>query len=356
MVSRSEFCWETKWVFLDFAFQAGDALLLGLVGLGDFGEFGFEGCDGGGLGLAGLGLKAGFFRGEVFEHGPEAFGLLAAGFELVGADRAGARTFAAEAGALAVEFAFEFGLPETEFGLEFGVLRGKFVRLLVDDGEAVAEGRGAFVDGGLEFGLLRGGETGDGGFRVGIFLEDEFGLEGLIPAFALFGELIFDVDHLGADFVFFNLESGAGGFDFRRAIRFDNRGDGVPEEQQDQRMSDGDAHQHGHHDAQGKLGEFAEHREVWPVAGDQRAVDRQDDEGPHGGDGINDPRIVGEGGQRVGAGDERKDAGHQHGGPEGHIFPLFPSRALFEGFGAGAGEPEEDALEGGHERRWMVRG
>ena len=55
---------------------------------------------------------------------------------MVGADRAGARALALDAGALAVELAFELGLPESEFGLELGILRREFGGLFVDDAKA----------------------------------------------------------------------------------------------------------------------------------------------------------------------------------------------------------------------------
>jgi len=52
----------------------------------------------------------------------------------------------------------------------------------------------------------------------------------------------------------------------------------------------------------------------------------------------------------VDAGDEREGAWDEHGGPEGHVFPLLPFRALLEGFRASSGEPEERAFDGVHGR------
>ncbi len=85
-------------------------------------------------------MKAGFLGAEVLEQRADALGFGAARFELVGADRAGARTFADESGALAVQLALEFALPEAEFGLELGVGRRKLVGLGLDDFEPVAVG------------------------------------------------------------------------------------------------------------------------------------------------------------------------------------------------------------------------
>jgi hypothetical protein len=168
MVSRRAFCWVTNWPAWSSstAFEPGDALGLGLVGaLAISASLGFKQGDGRGLGLAGLGLEGGFFGGEVFEQAAEAFRFLAAGFELVGADRAGARALADEAGALAVEFALELGLPEAQLGLEFGVLRGEFGDWVSMTARRSRNGAVPSFDGGLEFGLLLGGEAGDGGRR-----------------------------------------------------------------------------------------------------------------------------------------------------------------------------------------------
>ena len=147
-----------------------------------------------------------------------------------------------------------------------------------------------------------------------------------------------------AELVLSRFEAAADLLDLGGAVGLDDRGDRVAEEQQDQRVGDGDAHQDGDDEAERELAELAEEREVGPVGGEQGAVDGEDDEGPDAGDRVDDPRVVGERGERIGAGDEGEGAGDQHGGAEGDVFPLLPVRAALEGFGAGAGEPEEQRV------------
>ena len=160
----------------------------------------------------------------MFEQAAEALGFLAARFELVGADRAGARAFAAQAGALAVELALELGLPETELGLELGILRRELGGLFFDHRQALAERRSALVDGGLQLGLLLCGEAGNGGLGVLVFLKDESRLEGLVPLGPLLGERGFQHRDLAADLLLLHRESRASDLDFRRAVFFDHRG------------------------------------------------------------------------------------------------------------------------------------
>ena len=284
----------------------------------------------------------------MFEQGAESFGILAAGLELVVADRAGARPLAGEAGALAVEFTLEFCLPETEFGLQSRVLGSEFRDLRVNGRQAVLKRLGGIGDGGLEFVLLRGGETGNGGTGVLVILNDEFGLEGFVPPLALFGESLLQADDHRADFFLLRFEAVADDLDFRSAVFFYHRMDRVAEQQKDERVGDGDAHQHGDDEAEGELGEFAENREIGAVSGKQGTVDGKDNKGPDGGDGIDDARIVGDCGKCVGAGDEGERAGNEHGGTEGNVFPLLPCRALLQSFGACSGEPEKGAFDHVH--------
>ena len=218
----------------------------------------------------------------------------------------------------------------------------------VDKGEARGEGGGCFVGGGFEFGLLGGGEPGDRRAGVLVFLEDEFRLERFVPALALDGEGFFEGGDAVADFLFFGIEAGAGDLDFRGAVFFDDGRDGITEKEQDERVGDGDAHQDGDHKAEGKLSHFPEDREIWAIAGEQGAVDGQDDERPDGGDGEDDGGFVGDGGKRVGAGDEGKGAGDEDRGAKGHVFALFPGWAAFESFGSSTGEPEKRAFDGVH--------
>ncbi len=333
-------------VAFDFLAEGGDAFGFGFVGEFDFCEFGLEEADGTGFGFAGLGLEHGFFSGEVFEQGADAFGFLAARFQLVIANGAGARAFTGEAGALAVEFAFEFGLPEGEFGLEGGVLGVEFVELFLDDIESGLEGGGGFGGGGFEFLLLCCGEAGDGGIGGVVFLEDEFGLKGFVPALALGCDGVFEGGDLVADFIFFGVEAGADDFDFGGSVGFDDGGDGIAEEEEDEGVSDGDAHEDGDDEAEGELAHFPEEGLVGAVSGEEGAVDGEDDERPDSGDGVDDTGAISDGGEGVGTGDEGEGAGDKDGGTEGDVFALFPDGAAFEGFGSGGGEPEEDAFHG----------
>ena len=240
-------------VVFDLLFEPGDSGGLGFVRGGDFCQFCLEELDGGGFRLAGLGLEGRFLGSKMVEQAAKALGFFAAWFELVGTDRAGARTFASHPRTLAVEFTLELGLPETELGLKRGVGRGKLGGLCFNHTEALAKRLGARIDGGLEFGLLLGGEAGNGGLGILIFLKDEAGLEGLVPLDPLLGERGFEDTDLLADFFLLSGESGADDLDFRRAVLLDHRGNGVAEKQQHQRVGDGDSHENRDDQAQGKL-------------------------------------------------------------------------------------------------------
>ena len=269
---------------------------------------------------------------------------------MVGADGLGAGAFAEEAGALAVEFAFEFRLPESEFGLKLRVKRGEFRGLGVDELQAPAIRCGGIGDGGIQFLLLFCGETGDGGFRTVAILIDEFGLERLIPIGAEVGDGLFELLDLDPDFFLWFEVGEADLVDVGGAFVFDFHADGVTEEEEDEGVGDGEAHEDGDHEAEGELGELAGPGEVGAVAGEEGAVDGEDDESPDGGDGVDGEGIIDEGGEGVGAGDEGESAGDEHGSPEGHVFALLPVRTLFESLGAGTGEPEEGAFQGVHHR------
>ncbi len=270
---------------------------------------------------------------------------------MVGADGFGAGAFAEEAGALAIELALKLGLPESEFGLKLGVERGEFGGLGFDELQAPGVGSGGVGDGGIQFLLLFGSQAGDGRAGFVLVLNDEFGLEGVIPVGAEVGDLLLKLDDVEADF-FLGFEIGeADLLDVTGALVLDFGCDGVAEEEEDQGVGDGQAHENGDHETKGKLGQLAIPGEEGAVSGEEGAVDGKDDESPDGGDGVDDEGVVDEGREGVGAGDEGEGAGDQHGRSESGILSLLPVRALLESFGAGSGEPEEQAFEGvGHER------
>jgi hypothetical protein len=96
----------------------------------------------------------------------------------------------------------------------------------------------------------------------------------------------------------------------------------------------------------GELAELTKEAKIGPVGGEQGAVDGQNDKGPNSGDGVDDRRIVSEGGKGVGAGDESEDRGDKNGGSECDVFALLPIRALVEGLGSCGRQPEEQAFDG----------
>lgn len=275
-------------VFLDLAFELCDAVGFGFVGFLDLSQFVFEGCDGAFFSFADLGLEGGFFLGEVFEEAADAFGFFASRFELIGSNGAGAWTFASESGALAIEFSFEFRLPESQFGLDFIELGGEFIELGIDDGQAIAEGFGGFSDGVFEFLLLFRGGAGDGGGSVFAVLEDELGLEGFVPFFALGGDIGFELGDSASDLFFVLKEVLADRCDLGGALVFNDRVDGVAEEKEDEGVGDGEAHEDGDDEAERELREFSPPGEEWAVAGEEGAVDGEDDECPDPGDRVDD--------------------------------------------------------------------
>ncbi len=226
-------------VLLDAAAEVGDAFgFLGIFG-GVGGETDFEGVGGGLHGVVDAGIEAGFFCAGGVEESAEAFYFGAAPVELVGADGFGARAFASHAGALAVEFAFEFGLPEGEFGLEFGVGWGEFGDLGFDGGETGAEGGGGFVDGFFEIGLLFRGEASGWGVGGSGFGGEEFGFEAIVPFLLLGGDFGFDGIGGGGEADVSKLMFFGDGGEVGVAFAFDDGGDGVAEEEEDERVGDG---------------------------------------------------------------------------------------------------------------------
>ena len=91
---------------------------------------------------------------------------------------------------------------------------------------------------------------------------------------------------------------------------FDHGGNGVAEKEKDKGVRDGDAHQKGDYETEGKLAELAEPGLEGAIGGEQGAVYGKDDEGPDGGDGVDETGIGSQRGDRVGAGDEGEKAGH----------------------------------------------
>jgi hypothetical protein len=272
----------------------------------------------------------------------------ATGNELVGADGLGAGAFAEESGALAVEFTFEFRLPEAEFGLKLCVEGSEFGGLAVDELQAPAIWGGGIGDGGIQFLLLFHSETGDGGFRSLSILIDELGLERLIPIGAEVGDGFLELVDLDPDSIL-RFEIGKADFvDVGGAFFFNLDADGVTEEEEDERVGNGEAHENGDQEAEGELGELAVPGKEGTVSGEESSVDREDDEGPDGGDRVDRQGIIDEGGEGVGAGDESEGAGDEHGGTKGHVFALLPVRALFKSFGASSRKPEEGAFHGVH--------
>lgn len=335
-------------IFLDLLFEGGDAGELGFFGVGEFGEGGeelvgdvfFSGVDCGGE-LFGL-------RGEAVDDAAEAGGFGAAPGELVVADAACARSEADDAAALAVDFPFEFHLPVVEFALDFFVFRGLFGHFLGGFGEGIAIGGGGFGDLALEFGLLFFGEAGAGEtiFGEGIGIGDEeLGVEGFVPLGALDGDIGFQLGNFFFDVAFVIFRDLADLFDFGFAFFFDHGVDGVFEEEEGEGVGDGESHEDGDDEAEAELGEFAGPGLEGAVGGEEGAVDREDDEGPDEGHGDDDIPVIGDGGEGVGAGDEGEDGGDEDGRAEGDVFSLFPGGAGFEGFGAGAGEPEEGVFD-----------
>ena len=151
MVSRSAFCWVTNcsaWssstLRLRAATRSASALLALSISASWPRRRRWRLLRPGGLGFA----RVFFSAVRCSSKPPRRFDFLAARFELVGADRAGARALADEAGALAVEFAFELGLPELQFGLELGVCGESSAVCLSIDVQAFAERGGGLVGGG----------------------------------------------------------------------------------------------------------------------------------------------------------------------------------------------------------------
>ena len=216
-------------VFLHLAFEGGDALGLGLVRGLDPGEVVAERRDRALFRAAGLGFQRGLLCGQVLDEPGEPGGFLAAWFELVGVDRAGARAFADEPGPLAVELALVFRLPVFQLALLLGVSRKKRGELGFDFFEARGEWRDRGIDGLFQLGFLAVGQPGQRVLCGGVFLDDEFRLECLRPHLALVGDPFFQLVDPSADFCFFGIEAGARLFDVGRAVFLDHRGNRVAE-------------------------------------------------------------------------------------------------------------------------------
>ena len=303
-----------------------------------------------------VGLHAGFGGGNLDPHAValagqavecqgQALGLLAPPDELVVLHAARARPEADDATALAIHLALEFLLPEIQLALQLAGIGGCRLEFLVHPGQIGPQWLGRLGDRLIERGLRRGLGLGIRAGAGQVAPGDETGLECLVPTVAHFRHGRFYSGDRRAHAVLARLALGAHGIDFLLPVILDLGADGVFEEQQRERVGNGQAHQHGHHHPQGKLAGLAQERLVRPVARQQCPVDGHDDEGPGQRHRINDPRVVGQRRERVGARDEGEYRGHQHRGTERHIFPLFPVRTGFQSFAARGGQPEKEPFE-----------
>ena len=209
----------------------------------------------------------------MLQQSPEPLRLGPTRFELIRFDRPCTRPFSDQAGALAVEFALKLGLPIREFGLEFGILGREFIELLLNNNQTIIEGCSRLRDRGIEFRLLCCSQAGDGFINSSGILNDKAGLKTFGPLFPLNCDGIIETGDLGSHSRLGFAELGPHYFDFGSAVLLNHRADRVAEKKQNQRVGNCQAHENGHTQSEGKLGELAGPGKERAIAGQERPVD-----------------------------------------------------------------------------------
>ena len=290
------------------------------------------------------------FRHRI-QHTTEAGALGTTPGELVFLNAFGTRTEADDTATLAVHLPLKLRLPMIELSGDLLVIGAQLGHLDIENFELRFQRRGSFRHLRLAFGLgllfIFGQRLLN---RLAILIE-ELGAETSIPSLTLLGDFALQRGDAGLDSHFLLFRGLASRLDLFLPMLLNDGSHGIFEKQQRERMGDRDAHQRGRHHAQAKLRCLAEEALVSAVSGQQRTVHRENDEGPHQRHRRDDPHIVRQRAQGIGAGDDGKDARHEHRGSKGDVFTPLPSGAGVEVVRRSGGEPEEDtfdAVEEGH--------